>query len=177
MAMNKIDLNKNIVINEIIVSLILGGGLTLVIFIFSNRDLEKLLAWLNNLPPKDVQFYYSLSLLLFHQALTWFSRQIIPKNNTVNAFTKNLLQVTDQVGTGIHSVYRVISGAIPISIGLFVYRFGATNSLPTVILALYTYCLFTLFSSLLHVIIKRAKPRTEQFGTNPIRGWCYLFQL
>lgn len=117
---------KELIFREILVSLALGGIPTLVIF--SARGEIEMLSHLATLNPGDDIILYFIVLFIIHLTVSLVNKRWLKPNDRINSIVEYAHSVTEQIGFGLQSIYRVITGAVPMVIVLMVYIHGSTGA-------------------------------------------------
>ena len=117
---------KELIIREILVSLALGG---MPIFVrFSARGESEMLNRLATLNPGDDIILCFVVLFLLHGTVFLVNKWWFKPNDRIDSIVDFVHGVTEQIGFGMHSIYRVITGAVPMALALLVYNHGATGA-------------------------------------------------
>ena len=114
-----------IVISEILIS-ILVGAVPLLISIKANPDID-LVSSLAAINPGDPVVKYLMYLFVLHIFFWFVNKYFLQANQRVSKFIKVAHKFAYQVGFTIHSIYRVIAGAVPTSIILLIKQHGLTE--------------------------------------------------
>ena len=142
----------NLLLSEILIALLIGA-LPLLIVVKSNpsSDVVETLSVLNPGDPVVIYFFY---LFLLHLGIWAINKYILKTKESVSNFFSTAHRFSYQVGFTIHSIYRVIAGAIPTAIGFLVYKNGfdisafivSVTSIFLIFGSLFMCCVFTLLS-------------------------------
>ena len=114
-----------IVISEILIALLVGA-VPLLISIEANPNME-IVSWLTAITPGDPVVEYLFYLLVLHIFIWAINKYLVQTNRSVSKYIKVVHKFTHQVGFTIHSIYRVIAGAVPTSIVLLIKQHGFTE--------------------------------------------------
>ncbi len=126
-------IRKEIFIREAIVSFALGAIPIILTFIArgENQMLDRLAA----LKPSDDIFIYFCALLLLHGTVCLISWWCFKSSDNIGTIINFAHSVTEQIGFGIHGIYRAITGAVPMALLLLIYRHGSTGAAQATVLS------------------------------------------
>jgi len=110
------------IISEIFISLFVGT-IPLVITTISN-DNSTVVSTLSTLNPGDPVVIYLASLLCLHISIWIVVRFLFMRTRSASRLFHIAHKISYQIGFTIHSIYRVITGAIPMAISILFYRNG-----------------------------------------------------
>lgn len=117
---------NEIILREIIVATALGGIPVAVTFATSGET--EMLRRLTTLKPSDDVFLYFAALLALHGVVYLLNRWWLKPNDSISAAANFAHNITEQIGFGIHGIYRAVTGAVPMALGLLIYQHGLTGA-------------------------------------------------
>lgn len=113
---------KEVILREVIVSFILGG--IPVAVTFSKGGDIQLLNRLTTLNLSDEIFIYLIVLLVLHLIVYLINTIWLKPSDDIGNVVNFVHSVTEQVGFGIHGIYRALTGAVPTALLLLIYSHG-----------------------------------------------------
>lgn len=117
---------KEIISREVLVSFALGS---MPIFVtFSARGESEMLNRLVTLNPGDDIILYFVVLFLLHGTVYLINKWWSKPSDRIGSIVDFAHSVTEQIGFGMHSIYRVVTGAVPMVLALLIYKHGATGA-------------------------------------------------
>lgn len=117
---------KQFISREILVSFALGGVPTAVTY--GASDETKMLTRLTSLKPSDEIFLCLIGFLLAHLAVYLINKWWLKLSDRTTSIINYIHGVTEQIGFGIHGIYRTITGAVPMSLGILIYHHGSSGA-------------------------------------------------
>ncbi|CAH7146277.1 conserved membrane hypothetical protein [Vibrio chagasii] len=79
------------------------------------------------LNPGDGVVNYFIYLFIIHIIVWFLNKKVFKTSETLSNALEELHRFTYQLGFAIHGLYRVFAGAIPVAIGLEIYKFGLVD--------------------------------------------------
>jgi len=137
--------------SEACISFIVGGIPTYIIY--KNDSSKVMIESLARIAPSDEIVKYLFILFIIHVSiyallkLTPFFTDLVAKfrigREKLHAKRKSdeMLKFTHDIGFSIHSIYRAITGAVPVAILILIGQVGADGSLATSLLSILTFIL------------------------------------
>ena len=80
---------------------------------FAGGD-KQIIERLTTLKPDDPIFLYFIALLLLHILVAWINKYWLKPTSQIDSLLSMFHEITEQVGFGIHGIYRAIAGATPV---------------------------------------------------------------
>lgn len=156
---------KKVIITEFLISLITGAvPLYLTVRYTKGGDIVDSLSSMSRSDPIILYFCY---LFIFNMVVFLIKKYLL---NGSKPAIRNLHKFTHQIGFSIHSVYRVIAGAVPFALLLKILEVGTVKGAAPVTLASMILAGGSLIACcILSQINEVTAPKSKPFGENDIQ--------
>lgn len=124
---------KELISKEILISLALGGAPIAVTFGVGGDS--QMLTRLATLKPSDEIFLCFSGFLLLHLLVWLLNKWWLKRSERAANILNYCHAITEQIGFGIHGMYRAITGAVPVSLFILVRHHGPTGATQVTLLS------------------------------------------